>query len=276
MNDTTRQMGGALGVAVIGSLVSSAYAGTSGTELDLAGRGPVESTSSTRRRRRSAPRWARRQQRRRGRRGPGRVGQGGVHRRAGGRSLVAAVIALMGALAAWRWVPGRHSLAWTTPPRRPHRRRQPRHRRPPHRGGTGAGAEANLLRHRPRAGGSGTGPSGLARDCGMRLVVWNLLRRHRPQVAAPARAAARPWRSCPRSPASPGRWRGGGLVPTEADWHWVGAVPEPRPRRRHLRHPLRAPAGPGLGPLVGRGAGRPVPRGRRSGRARRQAAHPPT
>jgi hypothetical protein len=30
-------------------------------------------------------------------------------------SLVAAAVALVGAFAAWRWVPGLHSLAWTTP-----------------------------------------------------------------------------------------------------------------------------------------------------------------
>ena len=115
MNNTTRQMGGALGVAVIGSLVSSAYAGRLTAELTA--RGVALSSDQLESAQASLG-----------------TALGSVADSAGAAgaaivdsakeaftgamavgAVVCAVIALIGAAAAWRWVPGRHSLAWTSP-----------------------------------------------------------------------------------------------------------------------------------------------------------------
>ena len=115
MNNTTRQMGGALGVAVIGSLVSSAYASNLASELTS--RGVALSSDQLRSAQASLGTAL-------GSVASG-AGNAGAALADGAKeaftsalavgAIVAAVIALIGALAAWRWVPGRNSLAWTTP-----------------------------------------------------------------------------------------------------------------------------------------------------------------
>jgi EmrB/QacA subfamily drug resistance transporter len=125
MNNTTRQMGGALGVAVIGSLVSSSYAGR--LSNGLAERGVALSGEHLAAAKASLGAAL-------GAAADG-VGGGGSVLADAARvaftdalavgSLVAAGVALIGAFATWRWVPGRHSTAWATPAT-PVPRRQPR------------------------------------------------------------------------------------------------------------------------------------------------------
>ena len=289
VNDTTRELGGALGVAVMGSLVSSAYASRLASEADrrTAWRSPrdqlavgagVAGHRAGQRRPAVSAAAARPWPSRPGRRSPARWRSAPSWPRCRPDR---------GAFAAWRWVPGRNSLAWTTPPcRRPPPRRQPELgvnigvcgdlRGVDLRGvdirsldGAGDGGEPAPGTW-ARTGGARTGPAGCA-DCGMRLVVWNLcgatdrkwphLRGLGPSLAV-----------LPEVAREPRALRSGGLVPAEADWHWVGATPS--------RGLAVATFGLSSVPLLARrpraagrsGCGRADCTRWRSGRARRRAA----
>jgi hypothetical protein len=115
VNNTTRQMGGALGVAVIGSLVSSAYASRLTSELTSQGVALSSDQLSSAQASLGAALGSVAD-------GAGTAGatlidsaKEAFTSAMGVGAFVAAVIALIGALAAWRWVPGRNSLAWTSP-----------------------------------------------------------------------------------------------------------------------------------------------------------------
>ena len=110
MNDVTRQVAGALGTAVIGSLITSLYASRiARLRRRPAGCGAGRGQGLDRQGQRGGRPAA-------GRRGePRRHGGGRVHRGAGDRLPVAGAVAVLAAIVVKLWLPARHRAAEQQP-----------------------------------------------------------------------------------------------------------------------------------------------------------------